>query len=233
MWKNLVILLVWSCLQGLSVSQEEDTELITEKTTADELHNIEGVVLPADPQLRVGAKWPADITVSLNGGEYLGFVRHDGNFVISGVPAGSHVLEIYHPDIYFQAVRVDISNKGKYRARKLSHIRPNQVVKLPYPLFMKPLGRRRFFRLREQWNIMDYVMNPMVLLMIVPLLLMLVLPRLINDPETKREIENIQFPKIPTVVPDFGDLLTSFLAGKRSAEKQKKTSTGIPNRKRN
>ncbi|XP_034473884.1 ER membrane protein complex subunit 7 homolog [Drosophila innubila] len=232
MLKNAVIFLVVSSLLGLSTSQVEDNELITENI-ADELHTIEGLILPPNPELHVGKKWPADITVSVNGGEYLGFVRQDGNFVVSGVPSGSYVLEAQHPDIYFQPVLVDISYKGNFRARKLSHIRPNQVVKLPYPLYLKPIRRHRYFRIREQWNIMDYVLNPMVLLMVVPLVLMLLLPRLINDPETKREIENIQFPKIPTVVPDFGDMLTSFLAGKRSPEKQKKASTGIPNRKRN
>lgn len=36
----------------------------------------------------------------------------------------------------------------------------------------------------------------MVLMMALPLLLMLVLPKMINDPETKKEIENIQFPKV-------------------------------------
>lgn len=36
----------------------------------------------------------------------------------------------------------------------------------------------------------------MVLMMVLPLLLMLVLPKMINDPETKKEIDNLQFPKV-------------------------------------
>lgn len=36
----------------------------------------------------------------------------------------------------------------------------------------------------------------MVLMMALPLLLMLVLPKMINDPETKKEIENMQFSKV-------------------------------------
>lgn len=35
-------------------------------------------------------------------------------------------------------------------------------------------------------------------MMVLPLLVMLVLPKMINDPETKKEIENIQFPKVST-----------------------------------
>ncbi|KAH8262895.1 hypothetical protein KR044_001714, partial [Drosophila immigrans] len=186
------------------------------------LFNIDGVILPADAALQVDEKWLVDIKISINGGEFLGFVRQNGSFVVSAVPPGSHILEAYHPDIYVPPLRLDISSRGKIRARKLSHIRPKQVIKLPYPLNLKPLERRVYFRVREQWNVMDYVLNPMVLLMVVPLLLMLILPRVISDPETKREIENIQIPKIPSGVPDFSDMLTSFLAGKRQGELQQK-----------
>ncbi|KAH8391834.1 hypothetical protein KR215_005251, partial [Drosophila sulfurigaster] len=195
--------------------------------------NIEGIVLPAEAELQVDEKWPTDVQIAVNGGEYFGFVRPNGSFVVSGVTPGSHIVEAYHPDIYIPPLRLDISSRGKFRARKLSHIRPKQVIKLPYPLYLKPLKRRKYFRLRETWNIMDYVLNPMVLLMVVPLLLMLILPRLISDPETKREIENIQIPKIPTGVPDLSDMLTSFLAGKKQAELQQKTSPRSANKKRN
>ncbi|KAH8378364.1 hypothetical protein KR093_010951, partial [Drosophila rubida] len=191
---------------------------------AKEVFNIEGIVLPAAVELQADEKWPIDIRIAVNGGEYLGFVRENGSFMVSGVPPGSHILESYHSDIYIPPLRVDISSRGKFRARKLSHIRPKQIIKLPYPLFLKPLKRRKYFRVREEWNIMDYVLNPMVLLMVVPLLLMLILPRLISDPETKREIENIQIPRIPSGVPDFSDMLTSFLAGKRQGELQQKAS---------
>ena len=35
-------------------------------------------------------------------------------------------------------------------------------------------------------------MNPMVLMMVLPLLLITVLPKMMNDPETKREMEQMQ-----------------------------------------
>ncbi|EDW12478.1 ER membrane protein complex subunit 7 homolog [Drosophila mojavensis] len=192
------------------------------------LYTIEGSILPLDPAVRVPERWPADVSVALNGGEYLGFVQVDGSFRISGVPSGSYVLYAHHADIFFSPIRIDIAHNGKFRARKLSHLRPSQVVKLPYPLMLTPGMPRRYFRTREQWNILDYMLNPMVLLMVVPLILMLLLPRLINDPETKREIENIQFPKIATGMPDLSDMITSFLTGNQPVEKAKK-----PSRKRN
>ena len=36
------------------------------------------------------------------------------------------------------------------------------------------------------------LMNPMVLMMVLPLLLITVLPKMMNDPETKREMEQMQ-----------------------------------------
>lgn len=221
-------------LDSYSMPVELPRQLVAAKSgVGHALYSIEGIVLPPDPTLRLTDRWPADISLSINGGEYLGFVQADGNFVISGVPSGSYVLHADHADIFFQPIRVDITQTGKLRARKLCYLRPSQVLKLPYPVMLKPGMRRRYFRSREQWNIMDYMLNPMVLLMVVPLLLMLLLPRLINDPETKREIENIQFPKIHTGVPDLSDVLTSLLTGKHPLEKQKKAIAGASSRRRN
>jgi hypothetical protein len=57
---------------------------------------------------------------------------------------------------------------------------------------MKSLGRYRYFQQREEWKVTDMLMNPMVLMMLLPLLLITVLPKMMNDPETKREMEQMQ-----------------------------------------
>lgn len=57
---------------------------------------------------------------------------------------------------------------------------------------MKSMGKFRYFQKREEWKITDMLMNPMVLMMILPLLLITVLPKMMNDPETKREMEQMQ-----------------------------------------
>ena len=36
------------------------------------------------------------------------------------------------------------------------------------------------------------LMNPMIIMMVLPLLLITVLPKMMNDPETKREMEQMQ-----------------------------------------
>lgn len=49
-----------------------------------------------------------------------GFLKSDGTFAISKVPSGSYVLEILNANYLFDPIRVEISTKGKFRARKVN-----------------------------------------------------------------------------------------------------------------
>ena len=111
---------------------------------------------------------------------------------MNGVPSGSYLVEVLNPDFYFEPVRVDITSKGKMRARKVNNVQPTQVQQLPYPLKFKTPGKYRYFQKREEWKISDVVMNPMVMMMVLPLLLISVLPKMMNDPDTKKEMEQMQ-----------------------------------------
>lgn len=88
--------------------------------------------------------------------------REDGAFTINNVPSGSYVVEVANPDYAYEPVRVEINSKGKYRARKVNYIQTSQVVQVPYPLKMKPLKRFRYFQVREQWRVTDFLFSPMV-----------------------------------------------------------------------
>jgi hypothetical protein len=108
------------------------------------------------------------------------------------LPSGSYLLEVLNPDYYYESVRVDINSKGKVRARKVNNVQPSQVNQLPYPLRMKSQGRFKYFQAKEEWKVTDMLMNPMVIMMVLPLLLITVLPKMMNDPETKKEMEQMQ-----------------------------------------
>ncbi|KAJ6642777.1 ER membrane protein complex subunit 7, partial [Pseudolycoriella hygida] len=82
--------------------------------------------------------WQKDTTVSINNGEYNGYLKEDGTFTIS-VPSGSYVVEIINPDYMYESVRVEINPKGKFRARKLNFVQPSQVIQVPYPLKLKAI----------------------------------------------------------------------------------------------
>ena len=67
-----------------------------------------------------------------------------------------------------------------------------QVTQLPYPVKAKPLGKFRYYEKREEWKVTDVLFNPMVMMMVMPLLLITVLPKMMQDPETKKEMEEMQ-----------------------------------------
>ncbi|XP_067633137.1 ER membrane protein complex subunit 7 homolog [Eurosta solidaginis] len=206
--------------------------VIGQDDTSDEMSGlfaIEGKIYSPEPE----GKQHLDTSLSINGGEYKGFLREDGTFIISSVPSGSYVLEVHHPNYYYEPIRVEINPKGKFRARKVNYVQPSQIIQVPYPLKMKAYTRFKFFQTREQWKITDFLFSPMVLMMVLPLLIMLVLPKIINDPETKKEIENIQFPKVSNEMPEISEMITSFFSGAKPPEKEKKTIISKQSKKRN
>ncbi|KAK9875530.1 hypothetical protein WA026_007918 [Henosepilachna vigintioctopunctata] len=160
--------------------------------------------------------WQAQTRIHVNGGEYLGFVKKDGSFSVHNLPSGSYIVEVLNPEYSFEPARVEINQKGKFRARKVNHIQTSLVVSLPYPLKIKALGKTRYFQQREQWRLTDFLFNPMVLMMVVPLLIIMVLPKMLNDPETKKEMEQMQS-LTKFELPEMSDVVTNFLSGGSSS----------------
>ncbi|KAH8292819.1 hypothetical protein KR054_009696, partial [Drosophila jambulina] len=207
-----IILIVLSILCTDSAYAFHDLNLQNAVAYDQPLYTIEGVILRPKDKAQGQNLHMRDITLSINGGQLKGFVRLDRRFTISGVPNGSHILEVHHPDIYFQPVKVEITGKGKFRARKVSYTQPSLINQVPYPLRLQPRFRRNYFYLREQWRLVDVLMSPLVLSMLVPMLCMIILPMMINDPVAKKELDSIQFPKMKEL-PDFSDMLSSYLSG--------------------
>ncbi|KFB46314.1 actin binding protein [Anopheles sinensis] len=200
---------------------------------------IEGKVYPPELYGDADLTWQLDTQISINSGEYKGFLREDGTFVISSIPSGSYVVEIINPDYFYEPVRVEINPKGKFRARKLNYVQPSQVLPVPYPLKLKALTRFRYFQQREQWKITDFLFNPMVLMMILPLGIMLILPKIMSDPETKKEMENLNLAKMTNEMPEFSEMITSFFTGgataaaAANAAKEKEKSKPKQSKKKN
>jgi len=177
--------------------------------------------------------WQKDTAISINNGEYNGYLKEDGSFVISNVPSGSYVVEIINPDYMYESVRVEINPKGKFRARKLNYVQPSQVIQVPYPLKLKAVTRFKYFQTREQWKITDFLFSPMVLMMILPLLLMLILPRMMSDPETKKEMENLNINKMTSEMPEISEMITSWFSGGAPKKDDKAKTVSKTNKKRN
>lgn len=138
-------------------------------------------------QMSPPKNWKQNSKVIVNYGEYIGFVKDDGSFLIEGVPSGSYIIEVSNTDYIFEPVRYEINSKGKARARQLNLLQPNNVEPLPVPLVITARQPTRYFRAREEWRITDVLMNPMVLMLLVAMFLMFVTPKLTaQDPELQK-----------------------------------------------
>jgi len=97
---------------------------------------------------------------------------------------------------------------------------------------MKTMGRYSYFHKREEWKITDMLMNPMILMMVLPLLLITVLPKMMNDPETKKEMEQMQANmNMQNQMPEMSEIMANFFGGGGGgSQQQKAVKNNRPNR---
>ncbi|XP_043930095.1 ER membrane protein complex subunit 7 [Protopterus annectens] len=165
--------------------------------------------------------WISTARVLVEGEEHIGFLKTDGGFTVHDVPSGSYVVEIVSPLYRFDPVRVDITSKGKIRARIVNYIKASEVVRQPYPLQMRSSGPPSYFLKRETWGWTDFLMNPMVLMMVLPLLIIVLLPKVVNtnDPEVRREMEQSMTMLNPNhELPDVSEFMTKLFSSKSSSK---------------
>lgn len=93
---------------------------------------------------------------------------------------------------FYEPIRVDINSKGKIRARKINYIQATEVKQLTYPLKFKAKAPFKYFQIRETWKVTDFIFNPMVLMMVLPLFFIMVLPKMMN-PNDLNESQKVYF----------------------------------------
>lgn len=149
-----------------------------------------------------------DTTIVLNYGMYFGYPKEDGTFEINNLPPDSYVVEVNHPRYIYEPFRVDITSKtGKIRARKVNNMKPAEVITADYPLIFRPKNLHNYFLPRETWRIMDLILNPMVIMMVLPLLVIWVLPKMVNPQEAQTQQEVPQLPNLD--VPELSELMAN------------------------
>ncbi|CAB3403546.1 unnamed protein product [Caenorhabditis bovis] len=191
---------------------------------------VEGqLVLPGYRNCR---EWSTGARIILSPNQIIGFVREDCSFRVDNVPNGSFIVQVENTGLVFEPLRVDITARGKMRARRLSLLQPSVVALEDYPLKMTSRSPTRYFRKREEWRITDMLFSPMVLMLVLPLLVMLVIPKMTaNDPELKKEMEQMQLPKMD--MPDVSEMMANlFGGGPNPANKKKSVTAGSTQRRR-
>jgi len=207
--------MIWSlfCLLMVPVGAVQEAAVASSAASSSEnvgSYKIEGKIIlpPGDNALD-------NTRILIDEGQYIGIPQVDGTFVVCGVPSGSYVVSVISPMHVFEPVRVDINAKGKIRARKVNFIQPGEVTTMKYPLNFETHGIPNYFQKREVYRLTDVIMNPMFLTLLVPLALLLVLPKLAaQDPEMQRDFQqasNFLQPNLNT--PDLGEMFASLFGG--------------------
>ncbi|KAL1243296.1 ER membrane protein complex subunit [Trichinella spiralis] len=170
-------------------------------------YKIEGRVYPNWKLKESEIDWRTSTRILVNFGQYIGLIRSDGTFVVHCVPSGSYVVEVANADVIFEPYRVEINAR---------------VYAVPYPLKFAANSTVRYFRPREQWRIADFLLNPMVLMMLMSLFIIVVFPKLnsVTDPEIQREMQ--QTMSMPNYdLPELSELMANWVVGKKKASRSK------------
>jgi hypothetical protein len=217
----LLFLSLLVCLFKAVNCEESITLENTAITGQNELFTIYGKV-----NIRLDELDLENTRILVDDGQFVAFLRADGTFTIPGLPSNTYVVEVLSTRNVYEPVRVDINSKGKVRTRRLNLIQPSDVTVLRYPLNFESRGYPNYFQKREQFRVMDILMSPMVLMMIVPLLLVVVLPKLVNqDPELQRELQqttNILQPDVQSQLPNMSELMYNMFDKRTEPKKKKK-----------
>lgn len=159
--------------------------------------------------------------ILVNYGLYVAYPKEDGSFEVDNIPSDSYVVEVTHPKYIYEPARVDITSKGKIRARRVNYFQPSLVQHIDYPLRFRPKSLHNYFLPRETWRIMDLIFNPMVMMMVVPLVIIWLLPKMMNPQETQNQRDNMQMPEYN--VPELSEMMAGMfgnLGGQNNAGNQ-------------
>jgi len=156
------------------------------------LHTIEGSI-----RLARGANKYVDARVLLNGGERVALVRADGSFRFDDVQVGrSYLVEAVMKGQVFAPVRVTVSgSKGSGGAVKVkAHLPTPTSPRVTYPLQLRSTRAAVYYSVREPVNWLGLLKNPMAIMMIVTLVMVVVMPRMMNnmDPAELEEMKKMQ-----------------------------------------
>lgn len=205
---GLILLYNIECIINESVTSSISKSIANNKSCDVRLNKITGTIFSLqNDDVLSHRRSLMDTNIVLNYGLYFGYPKSDGSFEIDNVPPESYVVEVNHPTYIYEPLRVDIGKTGKCRARKVNNLKPSENQAVEYPLVFRPRSIHNYFIPRETWRLMDLILNPMVIMMLIPLLIIWVLPKMMNPQEVQTQEENMQLPEYN--VPELSEMMAN------------------------
>uniref|UniRef100_A0A7S4UBF5 ER membrane protein complex subunit 7 beta-sandwich domain-containing protein n=1 Tax=Alexandrium monilatum TaxID=311494 RepID=A0A7S4UBF5_9DINO len=135
----------------------------------------------------------ASMRVILDGGMQSALPTADGYFLIGNVAAGPHLLQVVHPKLLFDPVRVEAQEGTTMKmSAYLADFEHGRGAKLKYPLGLAPSGAYSYLEKREEFNILSVFKSPMALISLFSFGAMLLLPKLqpmIEEEKNRQRLE--------------------------------------------
>lgn len=103
-------ILLFSVVSGLHQVDLMD-DIKDEKSSSFGRYTIEGRVYSPE-LLNFNDNWQKDTAVNINDGEYVGFLKQDGSFVINNLPSGSYVVDIINPEYLYESVSANHNQRS-------------------------------------------------------------------------------------------------------------------------
>ncbi|MCO5580676.1 hypothetical protein L7F22_034546 [Adiantum nelumboides] len=130
----------------------------------------------------------SNVKISLNSGQKVAFIRPDGYFAFTGIPAGTHLLEVVAPGYFFSPVRVDVS--ARLNGQLQATLTETRRI-LSEPLVLEPLREETYFEKREPFSLMGLLKSPMGLMVGFMAVAAFLLPKLMEniDPEEMKKMQ--------------------------------------------
>eukprot|EP00054_Salpingoeca_dolichothecata_P019930 m.124853 g.124853 ORF g.124853 m.124853 type:complete len:207 (-) comp23436_c0_seq3:34-654(-) len=128
--------------------------------------------------------------VILNAGQFVAPLTRSGKFMFRDLPTASYLLEVQSPNYIYQPLRVDVPSENfDFRALKADFIGGGPTKKVE--LALQPIRPAQYFELRKGYNILELLMNPMILMMALPVVFIFLVPKMMEGLD-KEELEKAQ-----------------------------------------
>lgn len=157
-----------------------------------------------------------DSKVIIDGGRYSSPLDEQGHFHFD-LPSGSFVLQVLSTTFAFDRIRLDVSNDEIIATLTLPGTSWSKVgPRMRVPLELTPRSRYVHDVPPPSFSILGLLMNPMILMSVIPLGLLLLLPKLTEglDPEALKEIQQQRAaqPQAALEMPDVSQKLANFFS---------------------
>ncbi|KXS10881.1 hypothetical protein M427DRAFT_138792 [Gonapodya prolifera JEL478] len=125
-----------------------------------------------------------DTEVTLDFGRYKAGVRRDGGFIIRNVPSGTYILEVVSATHAFDRLWIEVDTaEGIVRASQYipaAEYDPLLKRTVPYPVELTAKGQYEYFHVREGFNYMALLQNPMMLMAVASIAMIYLLPKMME-----------------------------------------------------